>query len=79
MNLSTRILVPVIAALVLSVGSLTGYGVWSQYQLIDTQEQERLDVLANVFSDRLNSQAESAVALAASQRTLARHQTREIR
>ncbi len=66
MNLSTRILVPVIAALVLSVGSLTAYGVWSQYQLIDTQEQERLDVLANVFGDRLNSQAESAVALAAS-------------
>ncbi len=66
MNLSTRILLPVIAALVITVGGLTGYGVWSQYQLIDTQEQDRLTDLANVFADRIQNQATSAVALAAS-------------
>lgn len=66
MNLSTRILVPVLAALLISVGGLTGFSVWSQYQLIDTQEKDRLGDLGSVFSDRLQMQANSAVALAAS-------------
>ena len=65
MNLSARILLPVIAALVITVGGLTGYGVWSQYQLIDTQERDRLTDLGNVFADRIQNQATSAVALAA--------------
>ncbi len=65
MNLSTRILVPVLVALLISVGGLTGFSVWSQYQLIDTQEKDRLGDLGGVFSDRLQMQADSAVALAA--------------
>lgn len=58
MNLSTRILVPVLAALLISVGGLTGFSVWSQYQLIDTQEKDRLGDLGSVFSDRLQMQAD---------------------
>ncbi|MBL8096202.1 MAG: CZB domain-containing protein [Anaerolineales bacterium] len=66
MNLSTRILLPVITALFLSVGALTGYSVWSQYELIDAQEQERLNALADVFADQLHQESRMAVTLAAS-------------
>ena len=65
MNLSTRILLPVIIGLLVSVGGLTAYNVWTQYQMIELQEQERLDDLANSFSDRVQQKAESALSLAA--------------
>ncbi|HRF46479.1 MAG TPA: methyl-accepting chemotaxis protein [Anaerolineales bacterium] len=65
MNLSTRILLPVIATVIVTVGVLTGYSVWSQYGLIESQEQERLTDLANVFADRLDQESHTAVTLAA--------------
>ncbi len=65
MKLSARLLLPVLSVLLLSVIGLTGYSLWSQYELIAAQERERLTDLAHAFTDRLQQKAESATALAA--------------
>ncbi|MCC7368483.1 MAG: HAMP domain-containing protein [Chloroflexi bacterium] len=62
MNIQLRILIPVVLALVLTAGVTTGISVFAQNQILEAQEEQRLDYLQKTLAQKIEARAQLALA-----------------
>ncbi len=66
MSIKQKTLIPVILALVVTAGLLTGLSVLAQNRQVEEQEQQRLEYMGNILTEKIKSRGDMSVALAAS-------------